>query len=214
MTTTALVEEVRTCDGVTLNRIPVTLVRDGLRDGWLRYSDQVRTPSGGHVALDDASGKTQWPSAMEAAHRRFKRWQVRFAYTWTICTVVTAIWRVAPYVPTAFELRPERPWTSDPVIITAGYALTLCATRVLWGSPLAALGAVVIGLNVTSGLTGVGLIRLVEALDPVKLALTIVMSSVTGYLVAIPFGVRKERSWLSEKRRPIPAFVLDSYQRN
>ena len=48
------------------------------------------------------------------------------------------------------------------------------------------LGAVIIGLNLTRSFTGVGLLALVSELDTVLLALRIVVSSMTGYLVAVP----------------------------
>lgn len=207
-----IIDEVQTSDGVALTRIPVALVRDGLRDGWLTYSDRVRTPSGELVALDDAAGKGLWPSARDAAHRRFRDWQVRFAYTFTISVVILLIWRAAPFIPTAFEFQRERPWTSTPPMITACYALTLLATRLLWGSPLAAFGAVIMGLNLTRTLTGVGLFGLISELDPVLLTLTIVISVATGYAVAVPLGMRKERSWLAAKRLPVPPYVVEKYQ--
>jgi hypothetical protein len=207
----AIVKEVHTSDGVALRRIPVTLVRDGLRDGWLTYFDQARTQTGQLVPLEEVSGNARWPSATEAAQRRFRDWQWRFAYTWTACALVLLIPRATLRIENTFAFHDAPQWTSHPLFVVTCYALTLFAPRLLWGNRLAALGALIIGLNVTNDITRVSVGAIVEELNPIKLTLYALIASLTGYLVAIPFGIRKERAWLASKRVAIPGYVRDKY---
>jgi hypothetical protein len=207
-----IVAEIRTSDGATLRQVPAALVRIGLHEHWLEYSDEVRSASGQFVTLEEASGASRWPSAAAVAEQQFKDYRYRFAYSCTALVVTLLVLHAVPHVENSFEFRDSPSWTSNPLFVTACYGLTLFAPRIFWRSWLTALGACVFGFNLTSQVTRVGVGALIEDLDPIKLILTILLTSLSGFVVAIPFAIRKEGSWLVRTRVPIPAHIAEQYR--